>query len=68
LGAFGAILGGLKEQPRTVWLWCEGVEIETPIDAVAAGDLVVVHAGEVMPVDGAPNDYGTTFGLLASSH
>jgi Cu2+-exporting ATPase len=46
------LVGFLKEQPRTVWLWREGVEIETPIDAVAAGDLVVVHAGEVMPVDG----------------
>ncbi len=42
----------LKEQPRTVWLWREGVEIETLIEDIAAGDVVVVHAGEVMPVDG----------------
>lgn len=42
----------LKEQPRTAWLWREGVEIETLIEDIVVGDLVVVHAGEVMPVDG----------------
>jgi Cu2+-exporting ATPase len=40
------------QQPRTVWLWLDGQEVEIPFEQVQTGDLVVVHAGQVIPVDG----------------
>jgi len=39
-------------QIRTVWLLIDGVEIETPFEAVQVGDTVVIHAGQMIPVDG----------------
>lgn len=39
-------------QIRTVWLLIDGVEIETSFEAVQIGDTVVVHAGQMIPVDG----------------
>jgi P-type E1-E2 ATPase len=43
------LLGG---QVRNAWLLVDGVEVETPIGVVSAGDTVVVHAGQMIPVDG----------------
>ena len=40
------------EQPRTVWRFVDGVEIETPLDKLQKDDLVVVCAGQTIPVDG----------------
>jgi Cu2+-exporting ATPase len=37
---------------RSAWVVVDGVEIETPIEQVQAGDRVAVHAGETIPVDG----------------
>jgi len=39
-------------QQRTVWLLRDGIELETPLDDVQVGDLVVIHAGQTVPVDG----------------
>jgi Cu2+-exporting ATPase len=39
-------------QPRYVWLWVDGVELETPFEDVKQGQTVVIHAGEVIPFDG----------------
>lgn len=39
-------------QIRTVWLLVDGVEVETPFAQVRVGDTVVVHAGQMIPVDG----------------
>ncbi|MFZ4655711.1 MAG: heavy metal translocating P-type ATPase [Caldilineaceae bacterium] len=39
-------------QPRTVWIVKDGIEIEVPFATVQAGDLVVVDAGQMIPVDG----------------
>ncbi|MEZ4734803.1 MAG: heavy metal translocating P-type ATPase [Caldilineaceae bacterium] len=39
-------------QIRTVWLLIDGVEVESPFEAVQVGDIVVVHAGQMIPVDG----------------
>ncbi|MCB0188924.1 MAG: hypothetical protein KDE31_31855, partial [Caldilineaceae bacterium] len=39
-------------QINTVWLLIDGVEVETPFSAVQVGDTVVVHAGQMIPVDG----------------
>lgn len=38
--------------PQTVWLLKDGVTAACPLAQVAAGDIVVVHAGEIIPVDG----------------
>ncbi len=40
------------EQSRTVWIVQDGIEIEIPIEQLCAGDLVVVGAGQAVPVDG----------------
>lgn len=38
--------------PQTVWLMRDNVAVEYPLSQVQAGDIVAVHAGEVVPVDG----------------
>lgn len=40
------------EQPDAVWVRRDGYEIEVPFESVTAEDIVVVHAGEMIPVDG----------------
>ena len=37
---------------RTVWLLVNGIEVETPLEEVQIGDSVVVHTGQMIPVDG----------------
>ncbi|MDM8549096.1 heavy metal translocating P-type ATPase [Desulfobacterales bacterium HSG2] len=39
-------------QHRSVWIEKEGIEVEIPFDALKTGDIVVVNAGETIPVDG----------------
>ncbi|MCB9542912.1 MAG: heavy metal translocating P-type ATPase [Myxococcales bacterium] len=43
---------GIDQLPRTVWLVKDGVQIEVPLAEIAAGDIVVVASGELVPVDG----------------
>lgn len=40
------------KQPRFVWLLSDGIEIQIPFDTLQVGDLIVVNAGEIIPVDG----------------
>lgn len=40
------------ENPRHVWLYHDGNEIEVPFAALQVGDLIVLEAGEFIPVDG----------------
>ena len=47
-----SLVNVLGQQPRTVWLLAGDVEVETPIEQVQAGDIVVIQAGQVVPVDG----------------
>ena len=42
----------LNLQPNFVWLLDNGIERQIRFDELQVGDLVVVHAGEVIPVDG----------------
>jgi len=42
----------VKQLPDKVWVLKEGIEIETPLDEVMISDIVVIRAGEVIPVDG----------------
>jgi heavy metal translocating P-type ATPase len=46
------LLGTFGKQPRYVWLVRDGVEIEVPLDRLDKGDVVAVHTGEMVPVDG----------------
>ena len=44
------------QQPRQVWVVQNGVEVQIPFEEVQAGDVVVVNAGEIIPVDGIINN------------
>jgi Cu2+-exporting ATPase len=46
------LLGAFGKQPRHVWLVKDGIEIEVPLDRLDKGDVVAVHTGEMVPVDG----------------
>lgn len=40
------------EHPSAVWVRRDGYEIEVPFDSVTHDDIVIVHAGQMIPVDG----------------
>ncbi|MEM7124740.1 MAG: heavy metal translocating P-type ATPase [Chloroflexota bacterium] len=40
------------EQPKTVWLLQDDIEVEVPLESLQANDLVVIEAGQMIPVDG----------------
>jgi heavy metal translocating P-type ATPase len=40
------------ETPRFVWIIQRDVEIEIPFDKLQVGDVIVVNAGETIPIDG----------------
>ncbi|RKZ90511.1 MAG: heavy metal translocating P-type ATPase [Candidatus Parabeggiatoa sp. nov. 1] len=51
-----SLISVFGEQPRFVWTLTEGVEVEIPLEALKVGDIVVVNAGENVPVDGTITD------------
>lgn len=42
----------IQQLPKKIWILKDGVEIETPLEDVNVGDLIVLRAGEIIPVDG----------------
>ena len=46
------LLGAFGKQPRYVWLVKDEIEIEVPLDRLDKGDIVAIHTGEMVPVDG----------------
>ena len=46
------LLNAFGKQPRYVWLYREGVEVQISMDRLQQGDIIVVNTGEVIPVDG----------------
>ena len=46
---FSRIFGELSDK---VWLLQAGVEVEIPLANIQMGDIIIVHAGEMIPVDG----------------
>ena len=46
------LLNAFGKQPRYVWLYRDGVEVQVSLDRLEAGDTIVVNTGEVVPVDG----------------
>ncbi|EDN70595.1 cation transport ATPase [Beggiatoa sp. PS] len=46
------LINVFAEQPRFVWLLKNGTEIEISLSDLCVGDIIVVNAGEIIPVDG----------------
>jgi heavy metal translocating P-type ATPase len=46
------LLNVFGKQPRFVWLYRDGVEIETMLEKLKLNDIIIVHTGETIPVDG----------------
>jgi heavy metal translocating P-type ATPase len=44
------------QQPQFIWVKRDGVEVEIPFSAIHKEDIVIVNAGEVIPVDGIVDD------------
>ncbi|MGH8477406.1 MAG: heavy metal translocating P-type ATPase [Methylococcales bacterium] len=42
----------LGEQPQRVWVLVDGVEIEIPFEQLHSGDILVLDAGQSIPIDG----------------
>ena len=40
------------ERPEQVWIYRDGAEVQVPFESVQVGDVVVVAAGQTIPVDG----------------
>jgi len=47
-----SLVSAFGEWDERAWLWCDGVEVETPVEQIKAGDLLVVRTGGPIPVDG----------------
>ncbi|SRR5579862_12602 len=46
------LLNVFGKQPRFVWLYKDGVEIETSLEKLNQGDVIIINTGETVPVDG----------------
>ena len=46
------LLNVFGKQPRFVWLYRDGIEIETSLEKLKLNDIIIVHTGETIPVDG----------------
>ena len=55
-GASDAIRKLMDLRPRKAYVVRDGIEVEVPVDEVELGDLVLVHPGEKIPVDGVVVD------------
>ena len=51
-----SLINVFGEQPRSVWVQQEGIEIEIPFEQLKIGDLVVIGAGQTIPIDGTISD------------
>ena len=47
-----SLIGIFGEQPNFVWVLKDNTEIEMPFDTLKVGDIIVVNAGETIPIDG----------------
>ena len=51
-----AISSLLNLAPKTGFIWKDGAEVEIPREAILTGDIVIVHPGNQVPVDGVITD------------
>lgn len=42
----------MDEQPQTVWILVDGIEVQVPFEQVQSGDTLLLSAGQTIPVDG----------------
>lgn len=42
----------MGQQPQSVWLLRDGVEVEAPFASVTTGDILAIDAGQMIPIDG----------------
>lgn len=42
----------MGEQPQLVWILRGGVEVEVPFESIERDDVLVINAGQMIPVDG----------------
>jgi Cu+-exporting ATPase len=59
-GASDAIRKLMNLRPRKAYVIRDGVEVEVNVDEVEVGDVVLVHPGEKIPVDGVVVDGRST--------
>ena len=50
-----SLINVFGEKPSFVWIDSNGTEIEMPFETIQIGDVVIVHAGQSIPVDGNIN-------------
>ncbi len=55
-GASDAIKRLINLRPRKAYIIRDGIEVEVSVDQVEVGDIVLVHPGEKIPVDGVVVD------------
>ena len=46
------LLDAFGKQPRHAWLCRDGAEVQVPTDRLEKSDIIAIHTGEVVPVDG----------------
>ena len=46
------VVDAFAKRPARVWVRRDGAEVQIPLDSVQKDDIVIVSAGEVIPVDG----------------
>src|SRR5271169_2834928 len=46
------LLNAFGKQPRYVWLYRDGAEVQIALDRLQPFDVIVINTGEVVPVDG----------------
>jgi Cu2+-exporting ATPase len=46
------LLNVFGKSPRFVWLEVDGTEVETPLEKLKVNDIIIVHTGETVAVDG----------------
>jgi len=46
------VFDAFAKRPRRMWVYRGGAEVEVPLETVEKGDIVIVNAAEVIPVDG----------------
>ena len=46
------LTNSFDQKQQSVWMIKKGLEVEIPLEAVQLQDIVVVNAGEIIPVDG----------------
>jgi Cu2+-exporting ATPase len=47
-----SLVEAFSQHPNEIWVIKNGIEVKTPFEELQVGDIVVAHAGEMVPADG----------------